>query len=326
MIEKNLSWWQKQKKEKKIRKNLFVALFWILFLFFLLFLGVSFKFFRIVKESRWDGNEKINFVFEKENPVLVFFDPQRRNLTLVLVPGQMIIKVNHGYGRYKVKAVKELEELEKRKGLLAESIQEEFAVFLAGWIKERNYSCQIENQKEEILCEIKKQFLGQKETNFSRFDLLRLWWGIRRIKKFDEEVIDLSKRGIFSQGEFPDGTKFLEMDIRQADALIQKYANDPLFKKEKLLIEVLNGTSYPGLAERGARFLTNIGGEVVSVGNAEGESEECEVRSGGENKNSYTVKKIIEIFNCRWVEKKEEGRAEITLILGKDYWQKLNQK
>ncbi|MFZ5366277.1 MAG: LytR C-terminal domain-containing protein [Patescibacteria group bacterium] len=317
--------WQKEQKEKKQKRNFLAVRLWFVFALVLILLGLGLKTYRVVKNSIWDGSSRINFVLKGEEAILASFEPGE-SLTLIPIPKGTNLLLTHGYGKYRVEAVLGLEELEKRQALLVETIQENLGVPVEGWIRITNYKLQITNYKEGILNELENQILGKGKTNFSTWDILRLWWEIKKIREGEIEVLDLEKLNVFSQSKLPDGTVVLEIAPAQLDVQIQKYLADSQVKKEKLAIEVLNGTSYLGLAERGARILTNIGGEVVAVGNSEVGSEKCEVESEKKNKNSYTVLKIIKIFSCSWREKKEEGRGEITLILGEDYWQKLNQK
>lgn len=325
-MKEELSRWKKEQKEKKQKRNFLVVRLWLFVICLLLLGGITFKLFQLVRASLWNGRDRINFVLKGGETILASFEPIQESLSLILIPGQTLLEVCHGYGKYKVEAIPGLEKLEKRDILSAESIQENLGIPVEGWVGMSNVRCQMSNVKEKILCEVGNQILQEKSTNFSRWDLLRLWWEIKRVRGGSTEVLDLGKLNVFLEKQLPDGTKVFEIDPARLDPLIQKFLADFSLKKENLSIEILNGTSFAGLAEKGARLLTNIGGEVVAVGNSEAGSEKCEVRSFKDKKNSYTVRKIMKVWNCNWQEKKEEGRAEITLILGEDYWQKLNQK
>ena len=328
-MKEELSRWKKEQKEKKQKRNFLVIRLWLFVICLLLLGGITFKVFQLVRASLWNGRDRINFVLKGGETILASFEPSQESVSLILIPGQTLLEVCHGYGKYKVEAIPGLEKLEKRDILLAESIQENLGIPVEGWVGMSNVKCSASggsNVKEKILCEVGNQILQEKSTNFSRWDLLRLWWKIKRVRGGGTEVLDLGKLNVFLEKQLPDGTKVFEIDPARLDPLIQKFLADFSLKKENLSIEILNGTSFAGLAEKGARLLTNIGGEVVTVGNSEAGSEKCEVRSFKDKKNSYTVRKIMKVWNCNWQEKKEEGRAEITLILGEDYWQKLNQK
>ncbi len=312
--------WQKEKEQKRRKRNLIFIRLWIFIAGFLILLSLFWKTYDTLRKSIWDGKNRINFVLSGDEVVLISFAPEEPSLTLLPLPKNLQIDVIYGYGKYRVEVVSSLGELEKKDNLLPASLQENFGVPVEGWIVSTSDS------KEEILRELGRQILGRGKTNFSRWDLVRLWWGISKLRPGEIEILDLGRLNILSSVKLPDGTTVFQIDFGQLDLKIQKIFSDSLIKKENFSIEVLNGTSYRGLAERGARIVANTGGRVVWVGNSELQIADCRLQIEKNKKRAYTVKKISKIFNCQLEEKKEGGRAEITLILGEDYWQKLNQR
>jgi len=321
------SLWQKEQKEKKKKRNLIFIRLWIFIIGFLVLLSLFWKTYDTLRKSVWDGKNRINFVLSGDEVVLISFAPEEPSLALLPLPKGLQIDVIYGYGKYRVEAVSSLGELEKKDNLLPASLQENFGVPVEGWmISSSKFKVKSSKLKEEILDELKRQMWGRGKTNLNRWDLLRLWWGIRKLRPGDIGVLDLEKSNMILTVALPDKTTVFGVDFDQLDLKIQKFFGDSLLKKENLSIEVLNGTSHRGLAERAARLLTNIGGRVVWVGNSELQIANCRLQIEKNKKRAYTVKKISKIFNCQLEEKKEEGRAEITLTLGEDYWQKLNQR
>jgi len=57
----------------------------------------------------------------------------------------------------------------------------------------------------------------------------------------------------------------------------------------------------------------------------QGESlRQCQIKSEKKYKNSYTVRKLSHVFDCQWEgEPMAEQRANLVLIVGKSYWEKL---
>jgi len=82
------------------------------------------------------------------------------------------------------------------------------------------------------------------------------------------------------------------------------------------------------LANNASKIIDNIGGRVVQVGSLHDQTEtneSCEIKSEKKYKNSYTVNKLKQIFDCHWSEGEEnEQRARILLLVGEAYWAKLN--
>lgn len=319
--------WQRPAEDRKRQKRKSAIRFWGIIAILLLLCGLTFKSIQILRGSFWDGTSRINFAIAGgEQVALASFGPWEKELIFLIIPKGTQIEVIHGYGKYRVESIATLEKLEKRRGLLAESLQENLGVSVGGWIKMEDRDWKMEVGKEELLGELQEQILGSGETSLSKWDLTRLWWQVRKIRFDQVKNIDLGKISVLTSVRLADQTQVWEIDKASLDFRIQKLFTESRIREENLGVEVLNGTSHPGLGERGARLITSFGAEVILVGNNEEKRENCSIRSATSLKNSLTIEKIGKIWGCRWEEKKEEGRAEITVILGEDYWQKLNQK
>jgi len=318
--------WQREQNGRKNKKKKRVIGYWLLGIGILLIVGLAFEGLQIFRHSLWDGKTRINFVLAGEETSLVSFGPTEEELVNLAIPAGTQIEVTHGYGKYRIEAVWKLGKQEKRKELLVESLQENFGVPVEGWIYTTESRGQRTDTREELLSDIRKQILGKGETNLSKWDLVRLWWQVKKVRFDRAKSVDLSKISVLISSASPDGTQIWEIDKSSLDAYLARLVSEPKIREENLAVEVLNGTTHSGLAEQGARIISNIGGEVSWVGNSDIKYQKSNIKSRKEQKNSFTVQQIMKIFNAEWEEKEEEGRAEITLILGEDYWQKLNQK
>lgn len=318
--------WQEEQKNKKTKTNKKVVGYWLSVTFLLLIGVLVFKVFIMFKNSVWDGNNRVNFVVSDQGVNLVSFDPQAGDLISLTIPSKTQIEVIHGYGKYRIEAISTLEEIEKRQDLLVGSLQQNFAVPIDGWIRLGDSGQGLADSKEKILGVLEKQVFGRGKTNFTDWDLVRLWWKIRQLRFDKTNFVNLNQINVLTPQALPDQTQVWEVDKNLLDSYLSKAFIDAKIRQENLTVEVLNATTRLGLGEQGARLISNLGGEVISVGNAEMQSGKCEVQSNKDKKDNYTVKRIAKVFNCGWQEKKEEGRADITLILTEDYWQKLNQK
>lgn len=284
-------------------------------------------------QSKWSGSERINLILTDRQANLVSFSPDEGELTIISLPQETRIGVVHGYGDYPLGSLRKLEIQEKRKDLLVESLKENFGIPIDGWVETAGSEQQLADSgqhtvasKEEILTRLRSQMLGGGRSNLTSVDLFRLWWGIRGLRFDKIKTVDLVKTNSLTTQVLADQTQALEINNSNLDERFQRLFFEPLLRQERLGIEVLNATMHPGLGERAARIVNNMGGEVLIVGNSDKQIKKCQASSTKEKKESYTVKKLEKVFNCDWEEKKEEGRAEITLILGEDYWKLLNEK
>jgi len=317
--------WKQEQKERKSRKSRLWVRWFLLLAVLLLLGGLTVKIFRIVQSSGWDGKERATFAVVNDGVGLVSFSPKDKELVLLLIPNGTQIELTHGYGFYRIEAITRLEEIEKRKDLLQESLGENFGIAVNGWMKSAVGERGLAFSQSEILDELVSQIEGRGETNLSFWDLVRLWWQIRGVRSDKIHSFDLGQMDILKESRLADQEMIFTIDRDLFDTRVGKFFLEPRFKTDGLTIEVLNGTSYPGLANQAARIVTNLGGEVVWVGDSGVKSSKSKVQSQKDKRNLYPVKKLIQIFGGFW-EEKEEGRADITLILGEDYLQKLNQK
>jgi hypothetical protein len=65
--------------------------------------------------------------------------------------------------------------------------------------------------------------------------------------------------------------------------------------------------------------LTNIGFEVVGVDNQEEMIKKCLLIGDNQQKGFYSTKRLKKIFGCDWQTAQERERADLILILGKEY-------
>lgn len=252
------------------------------------------------------------------DPIVVASLEPGKNLTILKLPENLFLELSRGFGHYQLGSVYELGELEGRGGeLLRETVQEYLGVPVDGYMKMPN-SKQIPNSLLFLLT-------GRGETNLGRWDLLRAWWEIKKLRSDKMKSIDLQETDILKTLSLPDGSSVLETDFFRLDELVKKYFGDSKIKKEGIKIEVLNATGEQGLAKKMVRLITNMGGEVIAVGNAEKKQENSNMKCRDKSiKNTYTVQKLETILSAKAeVEEMAESRADVLILVGEDYWQKM---
>ncbi len=313
-------------KKKKKRK-------WPALIFFLILLGFLifgfFKIFRSMERSLWDGENQFNLVINSQPVIVLSFDYQEKTINLLSIPDGTFVEAIHGYGPYRVESLYKLGEIKGQGGsLLTGSLQEYFGLNLDGYLTGNQYQPDKMKIKNFLLNQFFEALRGRGETNLSRWDSLRIWWQIRKIREDKIIVVDLAQTSASQEVELPDGSKAMKIEPERLARIINQFFIDEGFKKEDLTIAVLNKTEHLGLANNVSKIISNIGGRVVQVGSLLDQVEasgDCEVKSEKKYRNSYTVKKLKQIFDCHWSEGEEnEQRARILLLVGEDYWAKLN--
>lgn len=288
-------------------------------LFFLLLIVFGYKIYGSLSKSIWDGQNRLNLVFNPPaggQPVLVAsFNPEGKSVSILIIPNGTLIETIEGHGEYRVESLYRLGELENKGWeLLSGSIQEYLGIPIDAYASISNLAPPAPRESKDFILASLRFLIGNGETNLTRWDLTRLWWGIKGVREDKINIINLEETGASVEVILPDGTKASKVDPQRLEQIASQFFVDEKIKKEDLTIVVLNATDQPGLANKGARLIRNIGGRVVGIGDTE--NEKCEIRSGKKHKNTYTVRKLSRIFNCRWEgEDLENQRAEIVLIL-----------
>lgn len=331
-----------RKREEKRKKKLKVISYWLLVISFLVLVGCGLRLVRMSKEAVWDGKGRASFVVADREVSLVSLEPENKNLVILKISKDTEIETTRGYGRYRIGAVYQLGELEGKGGsLLRESVQEYFGIPVDGWIKTWDMGHAIWDTKKDLLKIFSGLILGRKgETNFTLWDVLRLWWEMRKILPHQTKLILLDEIGALKSKVLVDGSRAWEVNRERLDIFLQDNFYEPKIREENLTIRVINTTDYPGLANHAARIVGNMGGRVVGVSSEDGkreaslpaqagkvQSSKCEIRSEKKKRETFTVQKLVKALNCQFVE--EEGsdeRAEVTVLVGENYWRMLNEK
>ena len=109
--------------------------------------------------------------------------------------------------------------------------------------------------------------------------------------------------------------KLLREGLKQ---IVVALGNTNVLEGGNIKVEILNGTSINGLANRTATTYRNLGYNVTHIGNAENGDEEM-TRVIGHRNDRVILERVAGVIKCKniFTEKKTEG--SITIILGKDF-------
>ena len=332
-MRKNLPSWRKQQKVQKTRRIKTVIRFTLLGIVLVLLIGIGFKIYRSIAKSVWDGQSQLNLAINPsiaDQPVLIAaFNPEEKSLNVLLIPPRTFIETIHGYGPYRVESIYRLGELNKKGGELFQgSLQEYLGIPVDAFASISNFEFPISNETKNSLSELLVGLLKSGKTNLTKWDVIRLWWSLRNIRQDKVNLVDLGQTSASQEVDLLDGTKANKIDTERLESIMSQFFVDKKLKQEDLTVAVLNGTNHAGLANKVATLIKNIGGQVMTVGdteNGQGESlRQCQIKSEKKYKNSYTVRKLSHVFDCQWEgEPMAEQRANLVLIVGKSYWEKL---
>jgi hypothetical protein len=311
---------------KKKKKSKWPALIFILFLLASLVFLV-FKICCSFGQSLWDGENQFNLAINSQPVAIVSFDCQEKKINILKIPDGTFIEVVHGYGPYRVESIYNLGEIKGDGGqLLADSLQEYLGLNIDGFLSGEKLPQNQRDLKSFLLNQFFVSLSSRGKTNLSLWDQLRLWWQTKMIREDKINLVDLSQTSASQEVDLPDGSRAMKIDQERLEKIISQFFLDERIKKEDLSVSILNKTEHLGLANKAARIIGNIGGRVIQIANQkqDGQDGRCQIKSEKKYKKSYTVKKLIKIFDCQWLEEKStDQRTQINLYLGEDYWSKI---
>lgn len=139
-------------------------------------------------------------------------------------------------------------------------------------------------------------FESQKELNF--MDFLRLFLFTNTVKQNDVKEETISK----------------ESTMQELLEVTSSFFVDPVILEEKQSIEVINATDVPGLGNRLANLITNMGGNVILVSSGD-KAQKSEVLYIEKN---YTAQRLAKVLGFKLTETKKKSIPDVIIVIGVD--------
>ena len=285
----------------------------------------------VKRASFWNGNFNFNVVILAKGASLLSFNPKEHKVTIVDIPPNLYLEASHGFGKWQISSIYGLGQSQNNLGggkLLKDTTENLFGLPIDGFLKlSDQYS---KKDAIAIVLEIKKNpfsiisVLPSLKTNLTPYELIRLDLGLFKVRFDKIKQINLENAGDFLQKDkLPDGTEILTADTVRLDSLLSGLIDSAILSEHKK-IAIFNATSHPGLAQKAARMIANIGGDVIITSNGQNQLKKSKVV--GEQSN--TLDRLRQIFTYGdIIDSKDKdlfsSRAEIDLFLGEDYFDRL---
>lgn len=276
------------------------------------------------KSYLWNGEFNLNLIVKKNSSVsLVSYNPKEEKLIILKIPPTVLVEVPGGFGNWQIRSVYELGESGKKGegvSLLKMTVGSFLAIPIDGFLDmgDLDKDADIEKlvellQKNLIFALSSLPFI---KTDLTLWELIRLKMGISFVR-FDK-VLNLDLSTVLDRGTLADGTPTFTADPVKLDSMLTPLA-DPAVKMEHKTIAVFNATEKLALAQKVARVITNLGGNVIITSNASQERDKSRIIG----EKSPTLERLNQILcvDCDKIKPSDwdgESRAEITIILGKD--------
>lgn len=268
-----------RKKKTSGPRNLHLVQIFCILVFFLVATSLVSKLIFLISQSTFDGEHRFTIAFLAKPVSIVSFSPDIRTISLLKAPNVTDLK---------------------RIGRMLE-------IPIDATVDVPHDLIAKENVREAIESSLQTLFFAQADlyTSLTPLDIVRLWWFTRSVSS---HAVIFSEINLSSNKDDAYDTAI--------DKISSKLFLDNAISLEKVSLRVVNAAGIQGLGNRLARFLTNMGGNVVIVETADNQRETSEIVYYG--KKTYTLKRLGEILQFPLIDQVSPGIADITIILGKD--------
>lgn len=281
------------------------------------------------KNYIWNGEFNLNLIAKKKSSIFVIsYKPRDEKLIVFEIPPNLIVDVPFGFGSWQIRSVYELGETNKKGdgvNLLKKSTATLLGVPMDGFLDldqldhVSNTDGLIEYLGQNFIFSLPS--LAKIKTDLTLWELIRFKTGASTVR-FDK-MEKLNLEDVLDKGRLNDGSEIYKADPIKIDSL-NSYFEEPIIKSELLSIAIFNATNSVGLAQRAARMVSNIGGNVIITSNTKEVN-----KSFVFGQNSKTLEKLEQIFgscqksdtDCDRIPMEEitSSRAQINVILGADF-------
>jgi hypothetical protein len=254
------------------------------------------------------GQGRYNVVFNYSSPVLVSVDANSQDMTVIVLPGDLYLPVSGDYGRYLLKNVYPLGELEKSgKRLLLETISQAVGV---------PFSAIVTLDKTTGWQNIWEWLPKIKNTDLSLVDLILVSKAMTFVRYDKVKTLTVSKEnGLASDLVMGDGSTALEMNYDAFDqATTGRFVYPEVLRGGELRVAVLNAGEVTGLGSKMSRMLSGMGFNPVSISDTISPISGCEVVAGTKSLSSGSVGLVAKIFGCS-LKEGNDPRVDFTIIL-----------
>ncbi len=289
-----------------------------------------------------DPNTTINLVFTSlKDPVspviyLLSFNPKEQKIVVLHISNDIYTSLPKDLGQWRIGSVYQLgQENETPQGvaLLKVSLSKLVGLPVDGILIQNDLSSKslsdiILNLRKNPLAQIK--FISSLKTDLSLVETVKFLAALSSVRSNNVTELDLATSTITESKLLPDSTRVLGVNMVKLDTFIRENMPDSNISDEGKTIAIFNATNHPGLAAEAARFVTNLGGNVVitqSLQDQQVQKSAVIVQNGVAGE--VTALRLSQLFapscikiSCTSSDPKiTSSRAQVNIILGEDFFQ-----
>jgi len=322
MKKKKDSRWRREQEQRKKSLTFKIIKWFLILIAFIFLVGIGWRAIGFFKNSVWDGRSRLNLALKISPISLVSFDARSQTINFLIIPDGTYIEAAGDYGPYRIEKIYPLGELEGRgMALLTASLEGYLGLPIDGWLM-ADEKWEEAGGARRLLSDLIGTMMKDKlMTNLSYWDLARLWLMTSRTRAHKIEAVNLGETTVAEEFSLPDGTQSRRINSQRINQIISRLFTDDRLRQEDLAIAIMNAGGKTGLAAKGARLVTNIGGRLVEVGDWPEPLDSCQIKTTPDNKKTYTSQKLAKVFGCQIeTDLGKEARWDLLIILTSDSW------
>lgn len=325
--------WKVVQTKRKSKQNLKLGILILSVIVLFIFFAQIFKFSKallspwkssnIQNNYSWNSEFNINLLFRSKGIALVSYNPTDQKIIIVNIPDETYLTASLGFGDWLLGSIFDL----GGDKLLKDTLRDFLGQPIDGLL---DFSGEYKDKTAKEIVDIIRSsplpfgILSNLKTELTLWELIKFKQGLSSVRFDKLNEIDLKKTNALSKDHLLDGTEILLADPAILDTILIELT-DPKIKNEHKTITIFNATEKPLFAQKWARLITNIGGNVIIMTNSEIKSDKTIVI--GEKGDS--LKRLQQIFNfvcpnkdCDKISKEDEhmtsSRGQINVKLGLD--------
>lgn len=276
--------------------------------------------------------DKQNYVKEAR---LVMINNQDLQVKEIVIPQDTLVHLPYGLNEFKLKSLYKITQLEKPEStfnLVNQTLIEYFGISTQKMIIVKNdlpegktFDKWIQDPFTMFKIAFDENWVKQNlETNESRLNILQIAHQIQIIPDQNKNELKVEQQGIVELQKSVDNSSVYITDQNKLDTYIKKTYQTDAILNEKADIAIQNGTESQGLASKVSRIISNSGGVVIELKNADKNQDTTNIQIHDKKwLNSQTLQQIQSTIPGAKVEINSEinTKSDITIILGRDYAQ-----
>ncbi len=174
-------------------------------------------------------------------------------------------------------------------------------------------------------------YLTSIESDLTKWEAMEIYHALASTRADKITSLDFERSTITESKLLPDSTRVLGINTVRLDLFTRDNLADQKIIEENIPVAIFNATDTPGLAQEVARFVTNLGGNVIIIQNLDKQQQSSvnvsKLNSDALTSKSITFQRVTQLLAPSCLNAKcnndnpkvLDSRATINIVVGEDF-------